>query len=94
MVPVGRGQRELVIGDRTTGKTSLCVDALINQKDSNLIGIYVSGHPLDRYHDLIEQLTSMNLARIQEIEGNNKRNIDDSIFVKEKISFRSPKTVS
>ena len=42
MVPVGRGQRELVIGDRTTGKTSLCVDALINQKDSNIIGIYVA----------------------------------------------------
>ena len=42
MVPVGRGQRELVIGDRTTGKTSLCVDALINQKDSDIIGIYVA----------------------------------------------------
>ena len=42
MVPVGRGQRELVIGDRTTGKTSLCVDALINQKNSDIIGIYVS----------------------------------------------------
>ena len=34
MVPVGRGQRELVIGDRATGKTSVCIDALINQKDS------------------------------------------------------------
>ena len=42
MVPVGRGQRELVIGDRTTGKTSLCVDALINQKNSDIIGIYVA----------------------------------------------------
>ena len=42
MVPVGRGQRELVIGDRTTGKTSLCIDALINQKDSDIIGIYVA----------------------------------------------------
>jgi F-type H+-transporting ATPase subunit alpha len=41
MVPVGRGQRELVIGDRSTGKTSLCVDALINQKDSDIIGVYV-----------------------------------------------------
>ena len=42
MVPVGRGQRELVIGDRSTGKTSLCVDALINQKDTDIIGIYVA----------------------------------------------------
>lgn len=42
MVPVGRGQRELVIGDRSTGKTSLCVDALINQKDSDIIGVYVA----------------------------------------------------
>ena len=42
MVPVWRGQRELVIGDRTTGKTSLCVDALINQKNSDIIGIYVA----------------------------------------------------
>ncbi len=42
MVPVGRGQRELVIGDRSTGKTSLCVDALINQKDSDIVGVYVA----------------------------------------------------
>ncbi|MCI0774485.1 MAG: F0F1 ATP synthase subunit alpha [Chloroflexi bacterium] len=42
MVPVGRGQRELVIGDRATGKTSLCIDALINQKDSGIIGVYVA----------------------------------------------------
>ncbi len=42
MVPVGRGQRELVIGDRVTGKTSLCVDALINQRDTDIIGIYVA----------------------------------------------------
>jgi F-type H+-transporting ATPase subunit alpha len=42
MVPVGRGQRELVIGDRVTGKTSICVDALINQKDSDVLGVYVA----------------------------------------------------
>jgi F-type H+-transporting ATPase subunit alpha len=42
MVPVGRGQRELVIGDRVTGKTSVCVDALINQKDNGIIGVYVA----------------------------------------------------
>ena len=42
MVPVGRGQRELVIGDRATGKTSVCIDALINQKDSGSVGVYVA----------------------------------------------------
>jgi F-type H+/Na+-transporting ATPase subunit alpha len=42
MTPVGRGQRELVIGDRQIGKTALCVDAIINQKDSGVICIYVA----------------------------------------------------
>ncbi len=42
MVPVGRGQRELVIGDRSTGKTSICIDAIINQRDSDMIGVYVA----------------------------------------------------
>ncbi|MEL6661568.1 MAG: F0F1 ATP synthase subunit alpha [Pseudomonadota bacterium] len=35
MIPVGRGQRELVIGDRQTGKTAVCIDAILNQKDTN-----------------------------------------------------------
>ena len=38
MIPVGRGQRELVIGDRQTGKTAICVDAILNQKDINAGG--------------------------------------------------------
>ncbi len=42
MTPVGRGQRELVIGDRQIGKTALCVDAIINQKDSGVFCIYVA----------------------------------------------------
>ena len=42
MIPIGRGQRELIIGDRTTGKTAICVDAIINQKGGDLICIYVS----------------------------------------------------
>ncbi len=42
MVPIGRGQRELIIGDRQTGKTALAIDAIINQKDKNLICIYVA----------------------------------------------------
>ncbi len=42
MFPIGRGQRELIIGDRQTGKTALAIDTIINQKDQNVICIYVS----------------------------------------------------
>src|SRR5204862_6002567 len=42
MTNVGRGQRELIIGDRQTGKSSICLDAIINNKDSDLICIYVA----------------------------------------------------
>ncbi len=42
MIPIGRGQRELIIGDRQTGKTALCVDTIINQKGKDLICIYVA----------------------------------------------------
>src|SRR6201987_4667079 len=42
MVPVGRGQRELIIGDRQCGKTAVAVDAIINQKGKNLFCIYVA----------------------------------------------------
>ncbi len=42
MTAIGRGQRELIIGDRQIGKTALCVDAIINQKDSDIFCIYVA----------------------------------------------------
>ena len=42
LVPIGRGQRELVIGDRKTGKTSIAIDTIINQKGQNMICIYVA----------------------------------------------------
>ena len=42
MIPIGRGQRELIIGDRSTGKTAIAVDAIINQKGQDLICIYVA----------------------------------------------------
>lgn len=42
MVPIGRGQRELIIGDRQTGKTAIAVDAIINQKGQNVVCIYVA----------------------------------------------------
>ncbi len=42
MVPIGRGQRELIIGDRQTGKTAIAVDTIINQKDSDITCVYVA----------------------------------------------------
>lgn len=42
MVPIGRGQRELIIGDRQTGKTAVAIDTIINQKGKNLICVYVA----------------------------------------------------
>src|SRR5487761_2583446 len=42
MVPIGRGQRELIIGDRQTGKTAVAIDTIINQKGKDLICVYVA----------------------------------------------------
>ncbi|MEA3297594.1 MAG: F0F1 ATP synthase subunit alpha [candidate division Zixibacteria bacterium] len=42
MIPIGRGQRELIIGDRQTGKTALAIDTIINQKDTNVHCVYVA----------------------------------------------------
>jgi F-type H+-transporting ATPase subunit alpha len=42
MIPIGRGQRELIIGDRQTGKTAIAIDTIINQRDSDVICIYVA----------------------------------------------------
>jgi F-type H+/Na+-transporting ATPase subunit alpha len=42
IIPIGRGQRELIIGDRQTGKSAIAIDAIINQKDSDVVSIYVA----------------------------------------------------
>ena len=42
MIPIGRGQRELIIGDRQTGKTAIAIDTIINQKDTDVICVYVA----------------------------------------------------
>lgn len=57
MVPIGRGQRELIIGDRQTGKTAVAIDTILNQKDQNMICIYVSiGQKESKVARLVEQL--------------------------------------
>src|ERR1700712_4351439 len=42
MIPIGRGQRELIIGDRQTGKTAIAIDTIINNKDSGVVSVYVA----------------------------------------------------
>ena len=58
MVPIGRGQRELIIGDRQTGKTTLSADTIINQKGKDVICIYVAiGQKRSTVSSLVETLT-------------------------------------
>ena len=58
MIPIGRGQRELIIGDRQTGKTTLAVDTIINQRGKDVICIYVAiGQKNSTVVQLVEQLT-------------------------------------
>ena len=66
MIPVGRGQRELVIGDRQTGKTTVCIDTIINQKE-----FYEAGEPVYCIYVAIGQKASTvaNIARVLEENG-------------------------
>ena len=58
MIPIGRGQRELIIGDRQTGKTTLATDTIINQKGKDVICIYVAiGQKNSTVASLVEELT-------------------------------------
>jgi F-type H+-transporting ATPase subunit alpha len=57
MIPIGRGQRELIIGDRQTGKTAIAVDTIINQKGKDLICIYVAiGQKASTVANVVRQL--------------------------------------
>ncbi len=59
MIPIGRGQRELIIGDRQTGKTTIAVDTILNQKGKDVICIYVAiGQKRSTVTRLVEQLTA------------------------------------
>ena len=59
MVPIGRGQRELIIGDRQTGKTAIAIDTMINQAKQNtgIINVYVAvGQKRSKVASLVERL--------------------------------------
>src|SRR5690554_566791 len=57
MIPIGRGQRELIIGDRQTGKTAIAIDTIINQKDQDMLCIYVAiGQKASTVAQIVEKL--------------------------------------
>jgi F-type H+-transporting ATPase subunit alpha len=57
MIPIGRGQRELIIGDRQTGKTAIAIDTIINNKDKDLVCIYVAiGQRMSTVVDVAQRL--------------------------------------
>ena len=57
MIPIGKGQRELIIGDRQTGKTAIAIDTIINQKDKDVLCIYVAiGQKASTVAQLVEKL--------------------------------------
>lgn len=59
MIPIGRGQRELIIGDRQTGKTAIAIDTIINQKDKNVICVYVAiGQKNSTVAQIVDKLKS------------------------------------
>ncbi len=78
MIPIGRGQRELIIGDRQTGKTAICVDTIINQKESGVICIYVA---VGQKESTVAQLVKI-------LEDNNA--MDYSIVVSASASDPAP----
>jgi F-type H+-transporting ATPase subunit alpha len=58
MVPIGRGQRELIIGDRQTGKTAVAIDTIINQKDTDVFCVYVAiGQKQSTVAQVVDRLT-------------------------------------
>ena len=64
LIPIGRGQRELIIGDRQTGKTSMVIDAIINQRDSGVLCVYVAiGQKKSSTLTVIETLRRHNALR-------------------------------
>src|SRR6476659_5749315 len=65
MIPIGRGQRELVIGDRQTGKTAICVDTIINQKE-----FYKAGHPVYCIYVAIGQKASTIAGVMKTLQDN------------------------
>ena len=75
MVPIGRGQRELILGDRQTGKTTIAVDTILNQQDKNIICIYCAigqrASAVAKTVATLQEKGAMDYTLIMVTEGNN-----------------------
>jgi F-type H+/Na+-transporting ATPase subunit alpha len=72
IIPIGRGQRELIIGDRQTGKSAIAIDAIINQKDSGIKCIYVAiGQKQSTVAQVVAKLTEHGSGSIGCRAGND-----------------------
>ena len=70
LIPIGRGQRELIIGDRQTGKTTLAIDTIINQKNENVKCVYVAiGQKQSTLANVVEQLRKADALRYTTVVG-------------------------
>lgn len=75
LIPIGRGQRELIVGDRQTGKTAIAIDAILNQKDKNVLCVYCAiGQRASAVAKVIahlEEQGAMEYSTVVVAEGNN-----------------------
>ncbi|MEO6490486.1 MAG: alternate F1F0 ATPase, F1 subunit alpha [Ferruginibacter sp.] len=75
LIPIGRGQRELIVGDRQTGKTAIAIDAILNQKDKNVLCVYCAiGQRASAVAKVIanlEEKGAMDYTTVVVAEGNN-----------------------
>jgi F-type H+-transporting ATPase subunit alpha len=86
MIPIGRGQRELVIGDRQTGKTTVCIDAILNQKE-----FYDAGEPVFCIYVAIGQKASTVAGIAKTLE--EKGALDYTVIVAANASDPAPMQV-
>ncbi len=80
LIPIGRGQRELIVGDRQTGKTAIAIDAILNQKDKNVLCVYCAiGQRASAVAKVIanlEEKGAMDYTTVVVAEGNNSPGLE------------------
>ncbi len=80
LIPIGRGQRELIVGDRQTGKTAVAIDAILNQKDKNVLCVYCAiGQRASAVAKVIanlEEKGAMDYTTVVVAEGNNSPGLE------------------
>jgi len=77
MIPIGRGQRELIIGDRQTGKTALAIDTIINQKGKNVLCVYVAiGQKTSTVVRVVEKLKAFDAMKYTTVVCANAAELD------------------